>query len=163
MKVGKALKQLYDAESELADELQKVGERHAVEHDVYYNGHKLAQQCRDHMDEIRLHADRYDEQLAPSDDPDTLDSLLGFFRRTNSELLGRREETGLLLLRDLRQLYLLAQEVAIDWVVVGQCAQAARDRDLLALTTQLHEETFTQIKWIKTKLKEAAPQVLVAG
>jgi hypothetical protein len=163
MKVGKALKQLYDAESELADELQKVGERHAVEHDVYYNGHKLAQQCRDHMDEIRLHADRYDEQLAPSDDPDTLDSLLGFFRRKNSELLGRREETGLLLLRDLRQLYLLAQEVAIDWVVVGQCAQAARDRDLLALTTQLHEETVTQIKWIKTKLKEAAPQVLVAG
>jgi hypothetical protein len=38
-----------------------------------------------------------------------------------------------------------------------------RDVELLDLTTALHEQTLTQIKWIKTKLKETAPQVLVAG
>jgi hypothetical protein len=163
VKVGKVLKQLYDAEAELADEFRKVRERHAVEHDVFHIANRLSRQCQDHMDEIRAHAARYDAQLAPTEDPDTLDNLMGFVRRKNAELLGRREEVGMLLLRDLRQLYLLAQEVAIDWVLVGQCAQAARDRDLLELTTHLHEETVTQIKWIKTKLKQSSPQVLVAG
>jgi hypothetical protein len=34
---------------------------------------------------------------------------------------------------------------------------------LLAVVDELHRETLTQIKWLKTHVKEATPQALVAG
>jgi hypothetical protein len=77
--------------------------------------------------------------------------------------MGRRPESGLLLLRDLRELYLMAEEANIHWLALGQVAQAVRDHDLLDEVSDLHKQTLTQIKWLKTRIKEAAPQVLVSG
>jgi hypothetical protein len=48
-------------------------------------------------------------------------------------------------------------------MVLGQIAQATRDAELLATVDLLHRETLTQIKWLKSQVKEAAPQALVAG
>lgn len=59
-------------------------------------------------------------------------------RHKLSQLLGRRPESGLLLLRSLRQLYLQAQEVSFHWIVAGQLAQAVRDGELLAAVDELH-------------------------
>jgi hypothetical protein len=84
-------------------------------------------------------------------------------RHKVSEALGRRPESGLLLLRSLRQLYLQAQEVSFDWIVAGQLAQATRDQELLAVVDELHRETLTQIKWLKTQVKQASPQALAVG
>jgi hypothetical protein len=50
------------------------------------------------------------------------------------------ELSGLLLLRDLKQLYLTAQETEIEWVVLAQAAQAIRDRELLRVAGECHEE-----------------------
>jgi hypothetical protein len=82
-------------------------------------------------------------------------------RQKASEMLGRRPESGMLLLRDLRQLYLMAEEVNIHWIALGQVAQAIRDHDLLGEVSLLHKQTLTQIKWLKTRIKESSPQVLV--
>ena len=82
-------------------------------------------------------------------------------REKTSERLGRRPETGLLLLRDMRKLYLVACEASIDWVVLGQGAQAARDADLLAVVSSCHPQTLRTVRWATTKLKESSPQVLI--
>jgi hypothetical protein len=54
----------------------------------------------------------------------------------------------------------MAQVANVHWILLGQAAQALRDEKLLKEATLLHEQTLTQIKWVKTRLKEASPQVL---
>lgn len=162
-KVGMALKQLYEAEEELADEFVKVGERLAAEHDVWYDCRQFAEQCHRHADTIRPFAAGHDEQLPPADDDTVGETTTAALRHKLSEALGRRPESGLLLLHSLRQLYLQAQEVSFHWIVAGQLAQATRDQELLTVVDDLHRETLTQIKWLKTQVKQASPQALVVG
>ncbi|MBW8800305.1 MAG: hypothetical protein JF597_44080, partial [Streptomyces sp.] len=69
---------------------------------------------------------------------------------------------GTSLLRYLRELYLKAQAVNVHWLLLGQLAQAVRDPGLLDEVTALHKETLTQIKRLKTRLKDI-PQVLATG
>jgi hypothetical protein len=81
-------------------------------------------------------------------------------RERGAELLGRRPEAGLLLLRDLRDLHLSAARASVAWTVLGQGAQAVRDEELLQVVTACHPETIRTLKWTVQKLKEASPQVL---
>ncbi|WP_433871086.1 hypothetical protein [Saccharopolyspora sp. CA-218241] len=67
---------------------------------------------------------------------------------------------GAELLADLRELHLRAQDVSLHWVLAGQAAQAVGDQGLLGLVSAAHAETRTQARWITTRLKQAAPQVL---
>lgn len=164
MRIGQSLQQLAKAELHLAEEYEKVGQRQAAEHDVYHTCRTLQRQCLDHAARIAPLASRYDASSPVGDeDEDDWGGMVAAMRQRMSEMLARRPASGLVLLRDLRQLYHLAQEVSLDWTAIGQAAQAVRDAELLDVTTALHEQTLTQIKWIKTKLKETAPQVLVVG
>ena len=88
--------------------------------------------------------------------------MLAAIRQKTSELLGRRTEPGLLLLADLRHLYREASGTSLDWELLAQGAQAAKNRDLLALSRRCHPQTLRQAKWANAKLKESSPQV-VAG
>jgi hypothetical protein len=163
MQLGRAIRELYAAELELADEFRKVGQRHRVDHDVFHLCDRLAEQCDSHASQLVPHAARYGQALEEPDEPGGWDSILGAVRRTASTMAGRMPETGLLLLDDLRRLYLMAQESLIDWTMVMQGAKAARDTELLATVTACMAETEVQGKWLKTRIKTAAPQVLTVG
>ena len=162
MKVDKAISDVHEAESELARELRKVGERHAADNDLYHLGHTLARQCEDHLQRLTPFAEQYG---AGSTDTDVAESpdLLETLRRKAAQLTGRSELSGMLLLRDLRNLYLVAQEAEIAWVILAQTAQAVRDRDLLQVASLCHEEAEARGKWLRTRIKESAPQVLATG
>jgi hypothetical protein len=162
VKLDKAIEQAQEAESELARELRTVGERHAVEHDLYHLSHTLARQCERHLERLRPLAERYG---ADGSAPEVAESptLRERMRHKTAELLGRSQATGMLLLRDLRNLYLQAQEAEIAWVILGQCARAARDRQLVEVVSDIQEEAETRAKWLRTRIKETSPQVLVAG
>jgi hypothetical protein len=162
MKLDKAIEDVQSAETELARELRKIGERHAVEHDLYHLGHTLARQCEAHLKALQPFAERYEAPPA-TDDVGESPGLLELVRHKSSELLGRSEMTGMLLLRDLRNLYLTAQEAEIAWVILAQAAQAVRDRELLVLVTKCHEDAETRGKWLRTRIKESCPQVLATG
>jgi hypothetical protein len=162
-KIGLALRELYRAEEELADEYVKVGERLAAEHDVWYDCKQFAQQCHSHAEAIRQFAGKYEQELGEPDDSEVGETTTAALRHKLSELLGRRPESGLLLLRSLRQLYVQAHEVSFHWLIAGQVAQATRDGDLLALVDELHRETLTQVKWLKTQTKQASPQALTVA
>lgn len=162
-KIGMALKELYRAEEELADEYVKVGERLAAEHGMWYECKLFAEQCHAHADAIRPFGSKHGEELAQPDDATVGETTTAALRHKLAEALGRRPESGLLLLRSLRQLYLQAQEVSFNWIVVGQLAQVTRDEALLTLADELHRETLTQIKWLKAQVKQASPQALAVG
>ena len=48
-------------------------------------------------------------------------------------------------------------------MMAGQAAQALRDDELLAVVRECHLETELQVKWLTTRIKDAAPQALVVG
>ncbi|WP_030798536.1 hypothetical protein [Streptomyces sp. NRRL S-337] len=161
-KTGLLLKELHASETELAAACHAVAERHAADHGTYYPCHTLAAQCDAHAEQIRGWGGRYGAALHPPVHSDLLTAARDALRHEGSELLGRRTESGLLLLRDLRRLYVKAEATYINWIMLGQAARALRDQDLLTALGPLQQQTRTQATWITTRIKEAAPQILVA-
>jgi hypothetical protein len=159
-KIGHLLDDLHEAETDLGRQYRAVAERHAAEHDVYHLCHTLAKQTDEHLEQVRHIADLFGTTLS---EPGTFSNVLAAVRHKTSELVGRRQETGLLLLRDLRELYLMAEEANIHWIALGQVAQAVRDHELLGQVSGLQQQTLSQIKWLKTRIKQASPQVLVSA
>jgi hypothetical protein len=164
MNVGSFLAQLRQLELDLAKDYRAVGERHDAEHDVYHQCLSFAAQCERHAAALTPHVARYGENVDEDDtDPDLWRGLLERVRHASSEAAARSPKSGLLLLRDLRFLFLGADETSITWVMAGQAAQAARDLELLTTVTSSHTETELQVKWLTTRIKVAAPQALVVG
>jgi hypothetical protein len=83
--------------------------------------------------------------------------------RLHSTLFEGTRSGGLGLLRDLHDLYLMACESEITWTLVAQGAQGARDGELLDVVKRCEAETATQAKWLRTRMKQAAPQALVVA
>jgi hypothetical protein len=152
VKLDAALREVHDAERELARDLLRAGERHKADHDVFHVTRTLSTWCGRHLERLAAHGERYGVALDPSP--------------PGAGLLGgldvRRGDPGLLLLRDLRDLHLAAARASVAWTVLGQGAQAVRDTDLLATVTASHPETVRTMKWTVQKLKEASPQVLAS-
>ena len=67
------------------------------------------------------------------------------------------------LLADLHDLYRRAAHCDMAWTLAGQGAQGTRDRELLAVVQGCEAETAIQLKWLRTRLKQAAPQALVVA
>ena len=160
MKLHIAIEDVQDAEADVGKQLRALGERHAAEHDLYHLGHTLAKQCEQHAQQLRPFAERYaaPREHEPHDGhawSDTLERI----RHKLSELIAR-QPTGILLLNDLRHVFLTAQDAGVLWVMVAQAAQAIRDPELLQLCTACHTDTQAQMHWLLTRIKTAAPQAL---
>ena len=160
MKIGAALRELHRAENELAERLLHAGERHQADQDVYHLSRTLAQWSQEHVRRIAEQARRYDEDLDP--EPREESNLMEKVREKASEVLGRRPEAGMLLLADMREIYLAAAGVSVDWELVAQGAQGAKDLELIELAQRCHTENLRQMRWANAKLKESATQVLLS-
>lgn len=161
MRLDRAIEDVRDAEARLASRLDVLGERHKADHDVYHLTGTLQGLHRANLEALAPFAERYGTTVDPGAAPeDHGDGLRDRLREKGSELLARRPETGLLLLRDLRTLHLLYAEASIDWVILQQGAKAVRDADLVEVASDCHAQTLRGMKWTVTRIKLAAPQVL---
>jgi hypothetical protein len=142
---------LHRSESSLADGFREVAQTHGDEPDIFHLCHILAEQCDSHAEQLEPVARRYQEE-AP-DEPERLHNAL--FSGTRSGGLG--------LLRDLHDLYLLATECEISWTIVEQGARGARDEELEQAVGRCLPQTTTQTLWLRTRMKQAAPQALVVA
>jgi hypothetical protein len=156
-KVGLAIEELHRAENDLAAELLQVADRHKVDHDIFYLGHDLAGWSQQHVRKLAEHGRNYGLEL----DTDDL-GLMATVRRRGAELVGRRHDPGLLLLKDLREIHLHAVGVSLDWEILAQTAQALKDDELLRLTQECHPQTLRQVRWANATLKTNAPQIMVS-
>lgn len=151
MHLANYLGYLHEAELHLAEAFREVGEGHAEEADVYHTCNTLAKQCEAHAQMLKPYVERYGED-AP-EEPD----------RLYHRLFDETRQGGLGLLRDLHDLYLMANACDIAWTMIGQAAQGARDVELLEAVNACEGETAIQIKWLKTRMKQAAPQALLVA
>jgi hypothetical protein len=136
MKLSLALRELHRSEKSLAAELMKMSDRHKVDHEIYHVARDLARWSATHVHELARIGRRYGVNLKDAPEPGE-SGLRATLRSKTSELIGRRPEPGLLLLADLRHLHRSAAGVSLDWELLAQSAQVAKDSKLLALPSDV--------------------------
>ena len=158
-KVPVAIEELHRSENELAAELLRVSDRHSADHEVHHVARDLARWSREHVRGLAAWAPTTASSSTRRPRPGATCWARCAARAARRS--GRHHEPALLLLRDLRGLYLQASGVSVDWEILAQTAQALEDHELLDLTQASHPETLRQLRWANGVLKECAAQVMV--
>jgi hypothetical protein len=152
MKLPVYLGLLHQSEATLAESFRQVAEGHGEEPDVHFLCRTLAAQCDAHQEALRPVIDRYGE-TTEDDEPE----------RLHHDGLSETRTGPVGLLRDLQDLYLIANLVDITWTMVKQAAQGLKDAELLEVIARCDSETGVQLGWLKTRMMQAAPQALAAA
>lgn len=158
-KLGQAIRELHRSERRLAHELRAVAARHHSDQDVCHLAQDLAGWSDEHVEALAEHGRRHGVRLSAR--PRRMPTSTAIQEKL-SDALRRRPEPGLVLLADLRRVYRVAAGTSLDWELLAQGAQAAKDRDLLAVTKQCHPQTLRQMRWANAMLKELSPQALTS-
>ena len=143
---------LHRSEQTLAESFRQVAQGHGDEPDIHFLCQTLAGQCDAHQQKLKPVVERYGEDTGDAEP-----------ERLHAEGLAQTRSGPVGLLRDLQDLYLLASLVDITWTMVKQAGQALRDRELLDVVEQCDGQTAIQLKWLQTRMKQAAPQALLAA
>ena len=160
MKLDMAIEELHRSENHLVTVLLSMSDRHKVDHEVFHLCRDMAGWSRTHVAELARIGRDFGVEL----DPDAKEDLgpLEAVRQRTSELLGRRQAPGLLLLADLRHLYKEASGTSVDWELLAQGAQGAKKKELVDFAERCHPQTLRVSKWAEAKLKESSPQILAS-
>jgi ferredoxin-nitrate reductase len=137
------------SEADLAKSFEDVAQHHEQEPDIFQECRLLASWSRERKASLQAPIDRYGE--ATEHEPDALDKAL--FRGPRSGGLG--------LLRDLHDLWLLANEAKLCWEILRQAARFLRDEALMASCAAALASADRQVVWLRTRIDQAAPQALV--
>ncbi|GAB2810121.1 hypothetical protein [Lentzea nigeriaca] len=135
----------------LAGAFREVAKGHGEEPDVASTCQVLAKRLDGQVEKLGPIVERYGEHR--ESEPERLHAAE--FEQTRSGGVG--------LLRDLQDLYALASFTDITWTVVGQAAQGLRDKELLDVVSSCEKDTARQLAWLKTRMKQSAPQALIAS
>jgi hypothetical protein len=140
---------LEGSERTLFEALDAVAAAHGKEPDIHDECRMLADWSRQELAELRKIIERYGE--AKESEPDRLKKAVS----------PQLKKTGLGLVRDLHDCWLLAQETHMSLVVLDQAAKALRDKEMQGLVERVDHQNERQRDWITTRIKQAAPQALV--
>lgn len=160
MKLDMAIEELHRSENHLVTVLTSMSDKHRTDHEVFYVCRDMATWSRQHVAELARVGTDFDLELDPeaSEDP----GLLASMKQRAAELVGRRSVPGLLLLADLRHLYREAAGTSVDWELLAQGAQGAKEQELLDLAERCHPQTLRITRWANAYLKVTSPQVLAS-
>jgi hypothetical protein len=135
----------------LAAAYREVGHGHGEEPDVATTCDLLARRIDGQLEKLGPVVDRYGEHREA--EPERLHAA--GLESTRTGPVG--------LLRDLQDLYMLASLTDVTWTVVGQAAQGLRDHELLDIVNSAEQDTTRHQSWLRTRIKQAAPQALIAA
>jgi hypothetical protein len=139
------------AATKLADAYRQVADGHQDEADVTRLCRRLAIDCDEQAAALSPFVERYAEGAPQPPD------------RLHGDLFGGPRSGGLGLLRDLHDLYLMAAECDLAWTVITQAAFGARDEELLPVARSGQSQTTTHLRWLRSRIGQAAPQALVVA
>ncbi len=112
---------LHRSEQTLAGAYRQIASGHGAEPDIHFLCLSLAAQCDKHIGDLAPMIAKYGE--ADSDEEP---------ERLHADTLSETRSGPLGMLRDLQDLYLLANLVDVTWMMVKQVAQGLRDDDLMS-------------------------------
>jgi hypothetical protein len=142
---------LHRAEETLGVSYRHVGDGHRADADVHYTCRRFAEDCAGHAQALEPILLRYERVAEPEPERLHPPGLTG----------SRNGPVG--LLRDLQDLFQLAALVDSTWMMVGQAAHGARDRDLIDVVTRYDRDMSAQLAWLRMRMKAAAPQTLLVA
>ena len=147
MRVSNYLEHVQRCEKELAKAFKVVAKHHILEPDVHEMCNLLASWSLDHVENLNQLITRYGEE--EEKEP----NRLGY-----SILTMRTGSLG--LLRDLHDLWVMASEVKLCWIILLQASKALRDTELKLACLQYGKQTKRQAEWLLTKIKLSTSQTL---
>jgi hypothetical protein len=151
MHVGNYLGLLHASEQQLVKALLMVAAHHGDEPDIYQTCQLLTSWSQEAIASLKPLMERYSEDK--NSEPERLTQVLFAEPRTGS----------LALLRDLHDLWLLANEVQLCLGVLDQAAKALCDLELEEFCQQFTVQTKRQVTWLHSRIQQAAPQALVVA
>jgi hypothetical protein len=162
MTIGIALQQLHEAETALAEDCRTIADSHATDQEIHDTCRRFAEQCEQHAEQLRPQAQRHGIEIGEHGGSGAWHDLFDMVRHRDYEVIGRQADPGLRLLRDLRHLFLTAEDTSIRWVIAGEAARAAGDEELLAVVRACHPETESHAEWLRARIKLTVPQALAS-
>jgi hypothetical protein len=160
MKLDMAIEELHRSENELYTVLLSMSDRHRVDHEVFHVTRDMATWSEQHVAELAGAGRDFGLEVDP--EARHVAGLIERLQQKAAEMMGRRSAPGLLLLADLRHLYREASGTSLDWELLAQGAQGAKNKELLDLAERCHPQTLRVSRWANAKLKESSPQVLAS-
>ena len=160
MKLDMAIEELHRSENELYTVLLSMSDRHRVDHEVFHVTRDMATWSQQHVAELAGAGRDFGLELDP--EARHVAGLIERLQQKAAEMMGRRSAPGLLLLADLRHLYREASGTSLDWELLAQGAQGAKNKELLDLAERCHPQTLRVSRRANAKLKESSPQVLAS-
>lgn len=145
------LELVVDAERALAYSFRTVAYGHAGDADVYYLAGSFAAECDEQVARLIPLASRYAARREA--DPERLHAVP----------LTRARTGPLGLLRDLQELYALADLIVVTASLVRQAGLGLDDPRVIEVASGCGERTRAQLDWLHTRLHQAAPQALIVG
>ena len=140
-----------NAEQHLASAYKRVAGQHAFEPDVVEMCDKFKKWSEQHLEQLESVTQKFNIQS--EDEAEEI----------SEALFSKPRMGGFGMLRDLHGLWMLVHEAQICWIVLFQASQALRDTDMEAVCREAGEHSKRQAMWLLTKIKSAAPQVLVVA
>lgn len=151
MHIGNYINLVHKSEDDLAKALLLVAKEHGDEPDIAEMCKLLAKWSSGLVDELKPFAKKYGEEK--NEEPD----------RLMHDLFKKPRKGGMALLRDLHDLWLMANETEVCAVILRQAAVGLRDKELAALCTKIEQTAKRQLSWMLTRMKAAAPQTLIVA
>lgn len=151
MKLPVYLGLLHRAEETLAGSYRQVVAGHGHEPAVHYLCMMLAGQCQDHAAALAPVVEHYGGGTAGGARMTGCPRALGDPQRCGGSAAGpaRPQHAG--------------HFVDVTWMMVKQAAAGLRDEQLLGVVADCESESAIQLDWLRTRMKQAAPQALIAA
>jgi len=151
MHIGHYIKLVHKGHQDLAKAFRDVALHHSDEPDISVTCIQLAGWSENLVQDLAPFVKKYGEEKA--DEPDRLMSILFVEPRSGS----------LALLRDLHDLWLMSNEAELCCLVLKQAASGLHDHELLTVCNTMEQQSKRQTAWLLTRIKSAAPQILIAA
>ena len=142
---------LHESEDDLAKAFHLVAKEHGDEPDILEMFKLLAKWSEKMVDELKPFSEKYGEEK--NKEPD----------RLMHDLFKKPRKGGMALLRDLHDLWLMANETEVCAVILRQAANGLHDKALATLCDTIEQSAKKQLAWLLTRMKAAAPQTLIVA
>ncbi|HVG49764.1 MAG TPA: molybdopterin oxidoreductase family protein, partial [Rubellimicrobium sp.] len=140
---------LIESETLLARAFEQTGQTHADTPDMPSQCGLMASWSREAAEGLRPFVARYGERQE------------GEPERLERALLVQRTPAPFDLLRDLHDLFLLANESLVSVSILHQAATALRDEEMKGGLERIRDRNDRQREWLFARCRQAAPQTLV--
>ena len=149
MHIGQYIDMVHKGQQDLMDAFLLVAKRHGNEPDIEEMCKLLALWSQRLVEKIKPFVEKYSEEN--DNEPD----------RLLSEFFKQKRKGALALLRDLQDLWLMANEANVSAVILRQAAAGLHDKELITYCDEVENLSGRQISWLLTQMKADATQTLI--